>query len=49
MMVGGEVFCSLAGGCKGCPVCNSAGTVPCQHCKGTGSRAAWLGPGCPVD
>jgi hypothetical protein len=48
MMVGEERFCSLATGCKACPICNSKGFVRCSHCKGTGFRASWMEPGCPV-
>lgn len=25
------------------------GEVKCSHCQGTGYRAGWLEPGCPVD
>ncbi|DBA96880.1 hypothetical protein WJX82_004592 [Trebouxia sp. C0006] len=48
MMVGEERFCSLAHGCKQCPICKSKGHVGCDHCKGTGFRAGWMEPGCPA-
>ncbi|KAK9809180.1 hypothetical protein WJX72_010913 [[Myrmecia] bisecta] len=48
MMLGDMYFCSLALGCKQCPVCRAKGQVACSHCKGTGFRAGWMEPGCPL-